>query len=290
MTMHQAQTIRIEPVALLRLIDAAARRVSAFLRLGLDDLDARGNGDFHLSAIVNYQFWPAEITQNQRAEARDEYRAWLTGSCLRELDLFYGVFLDRTWHVIEVIGLHGSPIPAGHTFDEKFAGDPNVARKQERVAQRLGTADCFAELNSLSLARNALAHHAGVVRPRDCNNAERSILEIAWRAMDLVASRNGIEVVVAGMPFDTHTLPGDGPTMFSMQFKPRTVCVPVGGRIALAHSHVAELCAFYRALACDVLEGLKKYCEARGIVPEPNVPQTSATAPGSPPARPPSSL
>jgi hypothetical protein len=241
MTSNPVQAIKIEPAALMELVTVAAKRVSAFLRLGLDELDARGNADFNLSANLNYQFWPREITQEQRTHTREEFRAWLTGSCLRELDLFYGVFLDRMWHVLEVLDLHGVTVGPDHKFDLKFAADPNAARKQQRVAQKLGIADHFAELNSLSLARNALSHHAGIVRPRDCNNTQRTVLEITWRAMDLVASRNGIEVVVESMPFDTHTLPGEGPTLFSIHFKPRTVAVPVGSKIALTHAQLARL-------------------------------------------------
>jgi hypothetical protein len=86
--------------------------------------------------------------------------------------------------------------------------------------------------------------------------------------MDLIASRNGTEVLVESMPFDTHTLPGEGPTLFSIHFKPRTMAVSVGSKIVLTHAQLAELCTFYRGLATQMLEGLKKYSEAKGIFAE----------------------
>lgn len=69
---------------------------------------------------------------------------------MRELDLFYGLFLDKLWLAIEVGELHGTEVRFDHVFDPKFARKTNVASKQNDVSTKLGMADYLEELNSLS--------------------------------------------------------------------------------------------------------------------------------------------
>jgi len=260
--------INIDIDAMREMVNLAIRRASAFVRFGLDDLDARDGGDFNLTASIVYNFWPEEITSDFRDAAREEYRAWLVGSCLRELDLFYGLFLDKLWFAIEVGELHGSSVRSDYTFDPKFSRKTNVSAKQRSVAVKLGIADHFAELNSLSLARNALTHHAGVVRsPFDCNNDARDTLIIQWLAFDMLASRDGEERVVDHAPFDTHTLPGDGPVQIGLRFTPRELVVPAWHQIKLTHSQIAELCMFYKILCDKAIAGYMSFLKVKGILP-----------------------
>jgi hypothetical protein len=186
----KTSNITIDIDAMREVVNRAIRRASAFVRFGLDDLDERDGGDFNLTASIVYNFWPEEISSEFRDAAREEYRAWLVGSCLRELDLFYGLFLDKLWFAIEVGDLHGTSVRSDYMFDPKFARKTNVAAKQCEVAVKLGISDHFSELNSLSLARNALTHHAGVVRsPFDCNNDTRDKRVILPQPTYLEASR-----------------------------------------------------------------------------------------------------
>lgn len=260
--------INIDIAAMREVVELAIRRASAFVRFGLDDLDAWDGGNFNLTSSIVYQFWPEEITADFRDAAREEYRAWLVGSCLRELDLFYGLFLDKLWFAIEVGELHGSRVRSDHMFDPKFARKTNVAAKQCAVAVKLGIADHFSELNSLSLARNALTHHAGIVRsPFDCNNDARDSLIIQWLAFDMLVSRDGEERVVNHTPFDTHTLPGDGPVKVCLRFTPREFVVPAGHQIKLTHSQIAELSMFYRILCDKAIAGYVSFLEEKGILP-----------------------
>lgn len=259
-------TIKIDVDAMREVVSIAIRRVSAFVRFGLDNVDERDGGDFNLTASLVYRFWPEVIPDLDRVAAREEYRAWLVGSCLRELDLFYGLFLDKIWFTIEVGKLHGTKVRSDHVFDQAFARKTNIAVKQKIVAKQLGITDYFDELNSLSLARNALAHHAGVVRsPVDCNNVSRNELNIKWLAFDMVASRNGEEVVVAQMPLDTSILPGSGEVDISLRFAPRVLDVPAGHHIMLSNSQIAELCMFYKIICDKTIDGCISFLRDKGI-------------------------
>lgn len=244
-------TIEINLDAMREVVNLAIRRVTAFVRFGVDDLDGRDGGDFNLAASIVYRFWPENISTEHRDAAREEYRGWLIGSCLRELDLFFGIFLDKIWFAIEVSELHGTLVRSDHVFDQKFSRQTNVAAKHKEVASKLGITHYLDELNSLSLARNALSHNAGVVRsPFDCNDDARGRLAIKWLAFDMVVSRDGEERVVDQSLFDTYTLPGAGPVEVSLQFASREINVPAGNQIRLSNSQIAELCMFYKIL-CD---------------------------------------
>ncbi len=261
-------TIRINFGEMSELVSLSIRRVSAFLRFGLDDLEARDGGDFRLTAGMHYHFWPEEVSKAGRDAAREEYRSWLVGSCLRELDLFYGLFLDRVWWAVEVGELHGTAVQSEHRFDAKFARDTNVAKKQKRVAEKLGTADHSEELNSLSLARNALTHRAGMVRsPVDCNNAARDVLEVKWLAIGVLASRGGEDRVVATMPFDTWELPGEGAIQIEPRLTQRVLRFPANSMVALSLPQLAELCWFYKIMGAKTIEGLTGFYRTRGLLP-----------------------
>lgn len=260
-------SIKIDIAGMRELVDLAARRASAFVRLGLDGLEDRGDGDFNLTASLVYRFWPEDIPEETRLAAREEYRAWLIGSCLRELDLFYGLFLDKLWFAIEVAELHGTMVRSDHVFDQKFSRKTNVAAKQREVASKLDVKDYYDELNSLSLARNALTHHAGVVRaPFDCNNEARDSLSLKWLAFDMLAGREGENIVVDHAPFDTHVLPGDGPVQISLRFTPREMLIPAWTAIHLTHPQIAEMCMFYKILCDRMINGYTALLHDRGIV------------------------
>lgn len=264
----EPRTINIDIGEIQELVSLSIRRVSAFVRFGLDGLSERDGGDFSLTASVGYNFWPEEITKENRDSAREEYRAWLIGSCLRELDLFYGLFLDKIWFGIEVSELHGTHVQADHVFDPKFARKTNIAAKQLEVAAKLGIEAYYDELSSLSLARNSLSHNAGVVRSQsDCNNPSRDQLLIRWLAFDMLASRGGEERIVEELPFDTHTMPGEGPVQIGIRFTSRELGVSAGHPIRLSNSQIAELCMFYKIISDKIILGYQTLLGKLGILP-----------------------
>ena len=172
---------------------------------------------------------------------------------------------------------HQVPRPLRQVVLDPLEGDS----KQREVADKLKNADHFGELNSLSLARNALTHNAGVVRsPFDCNNDARDALIIQWLAFDMLVTRNGEERVVDHAPFDTHTLPGDGPVQIGLRFTPRELVVPAGHQIKLTHPQVAELCMFYRILCDKAIDAYRAFLSEKGILrPEPDEADASQEAP-----------
>ncbi len=247
----------------------ACRRASAFARLGLEGLDDRDGGDFNLTAVLTYQFWPNELKPEQKEATREEFRSWLVGSCIRELDLFHSLILDKVWFALEVLDLHGTKVRSDHVFDQKFSRNTNVANKQRLVSERLAIPDHFEALNSLSLARNALTHHAGHVRsPADCNNDARDQLTVRWLALDIVVSRGGKDRVVEGFPFDVEALglPGDGDAALGVKPTLRSLEIAAGQKIVFTNEKLAELCMFYKIIAEQTISGLIASMRAKGLV------------------------
>lgn len=247
-------------------VDVGLRRASAFLKIGQNGIKDIAGISFNLTTSLQYNFWPENIEAATVELVAREYDSWLVGACLRELDLFYGLFLDRVWWAIEVGELHGTSVRSDHQFNQSFAKDTSIANKQKKVADKLSIADHFDQLNSLGNARNCLAHHAGLVRARDCNNVERDTLTIAWRAADIFASRGGTELFVREMPFDTHQLPGDGMVQLLMRFDERSLTFHAGENIVLEQRQIAELCMFYALLRDEVLRGVSVFLASKGIV------------------------
>lgn len=269
--------IRIDFEKMAAIISVAVRRVSAFIRLGLDRLDERTGIDFDLTSSVNYRWWPPNIDPDVHTEVREEYRAWLIGSCLRELDLFYGLFLDRIWFAVEVLEHHSASTLGRAKFDTKFTKDTNVANKQKRVSAKLGVADQYQRFNSLSLARNALAHNAGIIRASDCNDDSRARLVISWAAFEMTARRAGEERVVERSPFDTHELPGEGKIEFLLRIQPRTLEVAIGERLEFTDAQLAELAMYYKSTADLMIQALSKAYKAAGLGNSPSDPREHTT-------------
>ena len=271
MTEPLRQTIQLNFDDIKNIMHTGIRRASSFVRLGLDDLDQRGLGDFNLAAGVEYRFWPEVISEADRSAVKEEYKGWLVGNCLRELDLFYGLFLDKIWFALELGELHGTIVRSDYMFDNKFSRQTNGANKHKAIAEKLGNPAHFEILNSISLARNALTHHAGVIRsPTDCNNDGRDRLSMKWLALCMVASRGGAEIVVDQMPFDTELLPGTGETTTAMRLVEKTIETQAGQRLELSGAQLSELCMFYTIVCDQVIAALGKFVASKGI-PMPDV-------------------
>lgn len=249
------------------IVSIGVRRASAFVRLGLDGLEDRGKNDFNLSAGVNYQFWPRDLSDDHRGSVRDEFRSWLVGSCLRELDLFYSLFLDRVWEAIELSEHIGTSVRSDYVFGKSFLAKTNVGEKHREVARKLEIADEYEALNSLSLARNALAHHAGIVRaPRDCNNASRNALQAQWLALEPFVTRGGVERVLNGDIIHTNELPGEGPSKICARVVLRSQTFVAGEKIVFTAAQLAELCLFYILLRNNVIASLTAFIKSKGVL------------------------
>src|SRR4051794_28255129 len=119
--------IKLDLDRLKKIADIGVRRTSAFLKLGGRLADMEIPDDMTLDGGIAFNFWPKELPKEAKEELRQEFRAWLVGSCLRELDQHLGIFLDNAWRTLELAELHGKRLYSSQIveFDKRFVDDTN---------------------------------------------------------------------------------------------------------------------------------------------------------------------
>lgn len=258
-------SISLNLADMLRIAQLGVWRASAFLKIGLHDLHADHHADFDLSSGGTYRFWPSPLPRETAEAAVEEYRHWLIGSCLKDLDQYFSLFLDRAWWILEAASLHNKQVASDYAFDRKFPDTTNVAVKLEIVAAKIGTEpelECF---RSLSLARNALTHGAGIVRERDCN--EEGALLIIWVAINTVLKDGDREIPlqdVAG-----YQVKGPGGAQVLIRQDRQYARFGLGEKIELSHENLAEICWFYQQQASLVHNQILEHLRQLGIVDNP---------------------
>jgi hypothetical protein len=235
------------------------RRASAFLSIALTHNETEDIEDFNLGQRMIYQFWPTPLPPDMKSRAIDEFQHWIVGTCLRELDQYFSMFLDKCWWAIEVIDVAGNPLPENFEFDGKFEGFTNVGKKYFRVCEKLDIAvheDSFA---SLSLVRNALAHGSGQVRTRDCN--KDATLQVSWLAFELSIQDGDKKHVISRKPFDPISVKKGQIIEYGSKEVSKTF--ELGERIQLSLHDIAEICFFYHSCAGQIHDAMGSMAEAK---------------------------
>lgn len=259
--------IKLDLDQLARIMDVGIRRASAFLKLGIQIADIDMPEDMSLTGGVSFNFWPKELSKEVKENIREEFRAWLIGSCLRELDQHLAIFLDRAWRIIELSELHGRRMQSSELieFDKDFVDDTNTFRKFKALSDKIEidlAEDCH---NSLSLARNSLTHGLGRVRRRDCNRDKS--LEVLWIAPQAVIRDGDKEFVIRDEVFDTHKVESPSGAVVSIHFVKHGKTIKLGDNIDFSPHELAELCFFYKQQADVARAAVSDYLKAKGIAP-----------------------
>ncbi len=255
---------RINFDELSNLAHVGPRRASAFLKMGLHSCEHPPQ-DFTLEGGIAYRFLPdntPELVEHLKAE----FSAWIVGSGLKELDHCFSLFLDRVWFATRMIRLHGATVPSHLRIGDNFADETNSARKLQRINAEIDSGVDLEAFESLSLARNALTHGAGVVAARHTNR-DRA-LEILWIAPELVLQDGDSEVVYRAEPADMHRVRSPDGAQLLLRFSRHSVTFQQGERIGLSAHNLAEICAFYQATSSRILEKLRERILAAGIKPD----------------------
>ncbi len=260
----QRATLEINLQNTLEIAHVGVRRAAAFLKLGLLQAEQPVPDNLALDGGVTYGFWPNPIPPEVREAIRAEFRAWVTGAALKELDHYFSLFLDQVWFAIEVAELHGTTVSSSHQFDDGFAGMTNVAKKLDLVAAKLKMSVESPRFESLGRARNSLTHGAGQVRERDTN--EPGKLVVRWIAPELVVVDGEKEIVYRAAPADMHQVQSPDGANVLVRFQEQSVTFIVGDKIRLEPHHLSEICFFYSTRASLVVEGLRELLVSRGIV------------------------
>jgi len=246
------------------------RRAAAFLGIALNSTGGAATPALALTDHSMWRFFPFPEPEAVVKEAVAEFRLWVTGNALRELDAHFSLFLNEVWFSLEVAKLHGTEVPAGYEI-KGIANDTNAASKFEKVFEALGQKnDDGGALRSLSLARNSLSHSHGVVTNRHTNLDGG--LEIKWLGLESRIQQNE-KYVVIGPTFDGIGVQAPDPSedaSLVVVVVERKKVFAVGQRIMLDPLDLHEICFNYLKLTDKLLLVFQEFLKERGIVkPEP---------------------
>lgn len=270
-------TFEIDLDTLKEMSALGVRRAAAFLGVGLNSTADTGNVSLALVDHSMWRFFPDPEPEQAVAEAVSEFRIWVIGNALRELDAFFSRFLDSAWYNIEFAKLHGTKVPSTHTI-KGIESDTNVGNKFAKVLDALGKKhDDSGALRSLSLARNSLSHNHGVVAPRHTN--VDGALEVRWLGLE-TRLQQGEDYVVLGPVIALNGIQAPDPSKDAnvvVKVVQRTAIFKVGERILLEPAALHEVCFNYLQLTDVVIRELHEYLKERGIAKPAPVVERAAT-------------
>ncbi|HEV2364722.1 MAG TPA: hypothetical protein VGS12_11065 [Caulobacteraceae bacterium] len=244
------------------------RRAASFLAVGLNSTKGKELPSLALSAQSMWRFLPDPAPEALAQEVVREFRSWVIGNGLRELDAHFNRFLDAVWAAIQLGKLHGQRVAWTFTPDD-ISADTNAAKKFSKIMREVGGDDSQAgRLWSLTNARNCLTHSAGIVGRRHTNEGQMKILWIGLESR----LRQGDNEVVIGPVIGPEGLTAPDPSMeaeIGVFVVEREKVFPIGQPVALEPHELHEICFYYSHLTGLVIAALIAFFTAAGVMHQP---------------------
>jgi hypothetical protein len=245
---------------MLNIVGLGVRRATAFMALGVRVGNDQTVNSVLLDTNFSIQFMPEDMAVEAIRNVQQDFRVWIVGNGLRELDQYTSIFADRVFEARRFGEFHRRPLTQ-EAIDEiaAFAGKTSVSEKLKLIAERFGLdTDVRPCMTGLSKARNALTHNMGFVGERHCTHD--SELRLSWIGMQFVVG----DRVVAG-PFDQiHVEKG---TQIQFQILPHDRTFPLNSPIVLTPHDLQEIAFTYWTQAQTLVGKLGEQLRDLGIGP-----------------------
>lgn len=238
-------------------------RAAAFLGMGLIPTRRAPPKSVTIEGGITWRFLPDPLPENLAKQIALEYKDWLIGNALRELDLHFSLYLDEVWRVTQWGSLHGKTVRSDHRIKE-IEGDTNAANKLSRITELLGEENAHAEhLWSLSNARNCFSHNAGIVSERYAKSGGK--LKLSWMTFDieLVQGDNVLNITRENFPLSAPDTTKEA--QIRATFRPHERLFEIGQRIDLSEHELNEICGFYYISITETSKKLHDFLISRGI-------------------------
>lgn len=254
----QRLTINIDDAT--ELMKLGVRRSMAFIGSAEKYADGPAPTSLSLSTMAAFRVVPDPLSEDLAASYQQEFLSWCLGNALAELDRFLHLYLDRVWHVAELVE-EGPVQVAGRRLIsvEKMT---NSAAKLRQVTNRIGAADQQAvHWSTLANARNCLMHQAGVVSPAKANHEGR--LRISWQRLETaVETPKGERFILNDL--DEPLLLKDGGNVV-VTVKDHHVDFEIGEMVVLRKQQLSEICFYYQMAAERISRALVEHCRSKGL-------------------------
>ena len=262
-------TLHIDVNQLRAIAGIGVRRAAAFLAIGLNSTQGPNLPSLALNDRSMWRFFEEPAPEAVVREAVDEFRNWVIGNALRELDAYFNHFLDGVWTAAQFAKLHGQRVKSDFT-PRDISGNTNAASKLSDVMQEVkGDASQAGRLRTLSNARNCLAHSAGIVTTRHAN--DNGSLKINWIGLEARLQQGG-EYVVIPPAIGPEGLRATDPTKEAQVVAvvvERVKIFKVGRPIVLEPAELREICFFYQHLTEVVSNAFVTFLIDAGLAPPP---------------------
>lgn len=242
------------------------RRSAAFLGMSERFIEGEFPRSLTLGQNVKRQFLPDPFPEEAVSELRDNWRAWITGNALRELDQFLSLFMDDAFDITQQAKLVAGEYPPSHQW-QRIARITNVADKHRRV---LEAASRFHEphtedqscLISLSHARNCLSHDLGIVTPK---RAKNGLLTVQWLDLRTIIEQGDKTFILEEqkLPFSLDPDGPEGRVLVRVEKTERRFAL--GDHIWFTPDDLLGICLFYQMVIDRVAQGVADHAQECGV-------------------------
>ena len=251
-------SIKLGPI--LNIAEVGINRASSFMALGLKVADDDSIRSAKLGPASTYLFMPDPLTPELAEKVRYEFRHWIIGNALREIEQHFVTFLDKLFRILTILEWHGKRLPA-KAFDSvrRFASDTNLAKKLRQLCDDFELKVSWRDhLVGLAPVRNVIAHNHAVVRARDCPDGKT--LRISWIGADLKIDELQIPLAPEWKPIRLKS----GQQIRGV-YSVRERQFRVGERIEFSSLDLQEICVTYIIGASQIIEATKVHARDLGV-------------------------
>lgn len=249
---------------MLEIMGLGVRRASSFMALGVRVSNDETVASVALDGNFQIQFM-ADLTVEQVRDVQRNFRVWIVGNGLRELDQAASLFADSVFKGLTLARFHEQRLPqAALDRIEAFKKKTNVADKFASIADEFGIDTNFrVHMPGLSKARNALTHNMGIVGPLHCTYPDE--LRLSWIGFEFEVGDQVIAADFEPLRLEKDQLVRVGPG-------PRNRIIPVNRPIELSPHDLNEICLTYWWHAQKLIGEAGRVLKQWGIGPADPVP------------------
>jgi hypothetical protein len=239
-------------------MQAGLRRASAFLGYGVKTTEGKPLRSLTLASMVSYDPLPDPLPPDDAHYFQTEFRSWVVGQGLIELDQTYHRFLSTALDTYDQLAAIAAGTKDLITHRPRLENTANLHALfyKKRLPEDQSKLVTSGHLRSLVNARNCLAHDSGLVTPRRLTDGET--MQIRWLASDVVMSRDGEEILVPREQPLVVAPEHVGAQLTAKQVV-REQSYRIGDRVFLSAQDLAEIIFFYQLLAMGVAGSLHSY-------------------------------
>jgi hypothetical protein len=246
----------------------SVRRATAFLAMGFRTINLPLPLELSLEEHSMLRFFPSPLPPELSEEVVNQFRIWIIGAALRELDAGYSLYLDSVYQVLTIFKDRKISVDLQkRKAIKQFTAETNVAKKFLQIENDFGIkAKSRVHIERVSMARNVLQHAGGRVRSRECVHAGH--FELTWLGFDtrFVGESTGvIERVISDALREPYMAQDPKGMRVELVFVQRSRAFSEGQVIELSPHDLHEICFMYQNQTVEIHEEAAKYATAHGI-------------------------